>query len=487
MWPFHTRTARRPARRPVNFRPRVEALEDRSTPSGGALDPTFGTGGIATVPVDTYRNIPVTVVQPDGKILTAQLVLGSGSTTQPAVTRLTSNGTVDTAFGTNGTIKFPLGKESAATALTVAPDGKILVGFRAYAKLGGFFSDSSDAEYAVGRLNPNGTLDTTFGNNHGYWLYNPSAKDEVVLQLATVPVAGGGYSVIVGGTAVQADGSAAFAAAKLTQAGLPDPTFGTGGLTVRKVSTGVIPDVSGISTTMAVTTSGEVVFAGRVGTSGAPLYGQVLVGFTPAGQPDAGFGTGGVVPIWAFGTAGTFPATTGTIPGTIRGMSMSHPTAIAAPGNSLIVAGTVILNDPSGKTVAEGFVIRYSPAGTLDSTFGTGGVYYGPASLTTGYSSFSNMAVGADGSIAVAGLSGYKDTNNISHGGNIVGRLTADGHADPGFGTAGTGLVSWYDQNPYPSFAYATLNIDPNGNILVGGVTGLGSPFHGYLMRFTVA
>ena len=104
----------------------------------------------------------------------------------------------------------------------------------------------------------------------------------MVFQLATVPAAGGGYSVIVGGTAGQSDGSIVFAAVKLTSAGLPDTTFGTGGLAVRKVGTGVITTTN---TSMAVTASGEIVFAGSYSTSGSTLFGRVLVGFTPSG-PD---------------------------------------------------------------------------------------------------------------------------------------------------------------------------------------------------------
>ena len=45
--------------RPV-IRLRVHALEDRTTPSAGALDPTFGTGGVALIPTDTYSTQPVT-------------------------------------------------------------------------------------------------------------------------------------------------------------------------------------------------------------------------------------------------------------------------------------------------------------------------------------------------------------------------------------------------------------------------------------------
>lgn len=40
-------TARRPVARP-RFRPRLEALGDRTLPSGGVLDPTFDGDGVVT-------------------------------------------------------------------------------------------------------------------------------------------------------------------------------------------------------------------------------------------------------------------------------------------------------------------------------------------------------------------------------------------------------------------------------------------------------
>ena len=66
--------ARQRQRRPrPSFRPHVEGLEDRVTPStGGLLDPTFGSGGTV---LSSFANIQssasAVTVQPDGKIVIA--------------------------------------------------------------------------------------------------------------------------------------------------------------------------------------------------------------------------------------------------------------------------------------------------------------------------------------------------------------------------------------------------------------------------------
>src|SRR5262245_9420003 len=90
------------------FRPRLERLEDRSVPSAGALDPTFGSGGLVVSTSNTSTangaELYAVALQPDGRIVAA----GGDSTAATgedfAVLRYNSNGSLDTTFG--GTGKF---------------------------------------------------------------------------------------------------------------------------------------------------------------------------------------------------------------------------------------------------------------------------------------------------------------------------------------------------------------------------------------------
>src|SRR5262249_48365346 len=82
------------ARKP--FRPRLDPLEDRCLLSAGALDPTFGSGGMVSVSglVDTGA----VVVQPDGKIVITSST-SAGRQSFHVLKRFNPNGSVDTGFG----------------------------------------------------------------------------------------------------------------------------------------------------------------------------------------------------------------------------------------------------------------------------------------------------------------------------------------------------------------------------------------------------
>src|SRR6266550_4991852 len=110
----------------------------------GTLDTSFGSGGKVTAVAGSNNGFAV-VIQPDGKILT---------TGYSGVTRYNSNGSLDTSFGSGGAT--PLLVESRAMSLQ--PDGKIIVG--------GYISVSyRRTDFAVGRYNSDGSIDTNFGSS----------------------------------------------------------------------------------------------------------------------------------------------------------------------------------------------------------------------------------------------------------------------------------------------------------------------------------
>ena len=236
----------RPAPR---WRPRLEALEDRSVPAGGALDPTFGNGaGYVATSVSTYASgASAVLIQPDGKIIAAgDAGLGTADAAPPdvfAVVRYQADGSLDTSFGTGGHAfaDFPGAafhgwRYSIAHAAALYPqagttnDGKIVLAGEHDTKYGAIF--------ALARFNANGTLDSTFGNekkNPGEVTTTFSTTGDPYQEAFGVVIQTDG-KIVAGGTT--SDG--AFVLARYKTNGALDQTFGAGGEIITEFSGGVL-------------------------------------------------------------------------------------------------------------------------------------------------------------------------------------------------------------------------------------------------------
>jgi uncharacterized delta-60 repeat protein len=147
--------------------------------STGVIDPTFGTNGITYINYGTWDYFKKLSLQTDGKILlTGYLASGTTSENDYSITRLLSNGQVDTTFGVSGktVTDFNGGFDEPSKILTQA-DGKILVFGSTY--IAGTDYDNLDSmgmplgerNFALARYNLNGTLDTSFGQS-GKFVYD---------------------------------------------------------------------------------------------------------------------------------------------------------------------------------------------------------------------------------------------------------------------------------------------------------------------------
>lgn len=74
-----------------------------------------------------------------------------------AISRYHDDGTPDISFGTDGSVKVDLGSgNDLARAITVQADGKIVVG-------GVTVGTEGTVDFAICRVLPDGTLDSSFG------------------------------------------------------------------------------------------------------------------------------------------------------------------------------------------------------------------------------------------------------------------------------------------------------------------------------------
>jgi uncharacterized delta-60 repeat protein len=195
----------------------------------GSLDETFGDGGRVLTNFGSARSLAfAAVLQPDGKIVAAGDAFVPGTSSDFALARYNTDGSLDPTFGVGGKVTTDFNRtfEDFARALILQPDGKIVAG--------GWSNENcvtcgGDGDSALARYNPDGTLDLTFGVGGRVTVdFAPEQTDQIwglALQAngkivsngsgPTVPATGGSHSEMAVG--------------RFTSNGQLDPTFGEGG------------------------------------------------------------------------------------------------------------------------------------------------------------------------------------------------------------------------------------------------------------------
>jgi uncharacterized delta-60 repeat protein len=119
--------------------------------SRGAIDRSFGNDGRVTT-VHGYSS--AVAIQSDGKIVAAGQVEVAGSGSQLGLARYLPSGLPDPSFGTDGTVLTDFALESfSSPEIVIQPDGRIIVAC----------SLDGPRRFGLGRYALDGTLDPTFG------------------------------------------------------------------------------------------------------------------------------------------------------------------------------------------------------------------------------------------------------------------------------------------------------------------------------------
>ena len=176
-----------------------------------------------------------------------------------------------------------------------------------------------------------GVLDPSFGTGSGEVttpIGTSAGADAIVVQPDGKIVAAGGV--------VQSDSSQDFALARYEPDGTLDPTFG---------SAGIVQSPAGTASAVALQPDGKIVAAGTASN-------QIRVArYNPDGSLDQSFGSGGVVTT----AAGAFGSDAKAL--------------VLQPDGKIVVGG-----DSSDGSATQFALIRYDANGSLDATFGSGGV-----------------------------------------------------------------------------------------------------------------
>ncbi len=355
-------------------------------------------------------------------------------------------GDLDLSFGNGGKVvtDFPFDVEidvDLPTRSAALPDGGMVV-------VGKAFAGSGFRSIWLARLNPDGSQDLAFGD--GGEVHLPI--DDGTLQTVH---AGPDGSIMVGGhvRAGNAQGTSNdWLLARFKSDGSPDLGFGQSGVVTIDVG-----DTPGqVESRLSEDTLDEVFLLadGRilaVGLTSSSLGDHIaLMVFRPDGKVDTSFGQSGriLLALDAFGTLA---------PPTLGGR-FALRAARQSDGRILIAsqAKTTFANDTL-------YLIRLSPDGTPDLTFGVGGVAKYVKTSTPG-PDLAAIAVRPDGGVFVLASLHIDGWNNNP----TLLALNSDGSFDLGFGASGLATIDlgMYSEDP-PSFEL--LGIASDGTPVLGG------------------
>ncbi len=428
----------------VGTDPTVANIEVVRYNTDGSLDSTFGTGGklyLSTVVVTGMSAVPgadvgtAVAIQSDGKI-----VVAGESSGNFVVFRINTDGSTDTTFGTDGQVSINFGGDAEATGVAIQSNGQIVVA-------GTAITGTNKGEFAVARLNTNGTLDTTF-NGTGMQTVsfegNDGANAVAIQPDGDIVLAGYAGPAGVAPPAVAID----FAVARLTPGGVLDTTFNDTGK--ETVDFGF----SDVAHAVALQSNGDIVLAGTA-TGTSPDF--AIARFLPGGGLDSTFNT------------------TGKVEYNIGADDEAAGVAVQ-PDGKIVVVGTTNTGGSSGAT---GVVLRLTSGGDQDLSFGP----HSTEPFGTGtHVVAAGVALTPTGRIVVVGDAQVTSTPDSSA--LIVSRLigTVEEGRDLAVGGSLNGQATVYAPAPgtlgYYTTPIATINAlgGPTANVrtAVGDVNGDG-------------
>lgn len=374
--------------------------------NSGDLDPTFGNGGIVTTMTDGSSGNSV-ALQADGKIVVAGYIwnVENGSSLF-GLARYRIDGNLDNNFGNSGLVTTTIGEYASGAAVAIQADGKIVVA--------GSSIQASTETFALARYNLDGSLDSSFG--YGGIVTTTIGKSASARAIAIQS----DQKIVVAGSS-----SGKFVVARYHPNGSLDGTFGFSGIAAMTQGTG------GEGKAVAIQTDNKIVVVGQYNSQ------FKLIRYNTNGSLDSTFDSDGVVTTQ------------------IGDRAWGNDVTLQRDGR-IVVAGTSEKDDIDAQVVA-----RYNLTGSLDSTFGNGGIV---TTILPDTSIFGGNGVAlSSGKIIVIGTAWY---DNFAAFGVV--RYKTDGSLDSTFGNGGIVITS------FDSFAFGNdIVVQPDGKIIgVGALAG---------------
>jgi uncharacterized delta-60 repeat protein len=332
----------------------VQSMAVRFT-AAGTLDPTFGAGGVAKVNLAAASNAEFArgiVVQSTGKVVIAAVAEHLGGDARDRdlyLARFDANGELDKTFGTVGTgivtLDLSDGQAFGDAGSSYARDDQwgLALGAADTLFLSGAMKrvGNTDTDYAVVKLDANGSKDPTFANGGVFALdvEGRSASPRSVTLLAD-------GSVLMGGYMKGANDIVSPVLFKLAPSGALDTTFGVGGVYHEDILASAVEVYAAAPQGTNFVTAGY----GRNAPSESQDWLSLRIGSD--GRRDLAYGQGGVARL------------------DINGQSDNARAVVVLPDQRVMLAG----GSRSTATNANATLALLTKDGQPDPTFGSNGV-----------------------------------------------------------------------------------------------------------------
>jgi len=360
----------------------------------GALDTTFANNGIFSTNGNFQYSLLDLSIDNSNNIYISGNVINSDGTTSVKVIKLLPEGELDTSFGNAGFATIHYNPWWYVSKTIILESGKI-------ALVGRISSNSNDI--IVVRLNSDGSIDNSFGNNGRFIFDSGNGNDQAFTIVEQ------NSKLIIGGV-VQPYSE--YALLRLTEDGILDTTFGNNGLTA--VGFGYREEIRDL----IIDDSGNIVTCGHSRNTNNPYWNLddlTILKFNNNGFLDSSFGDNGIV--------------------VVPGLDNERAYSIQYFQNSYYVTGQKDFADTAGSATV---IVKINQNGVLDNSFNNDGklfiipiggdfhgVYHG------GYSSI----IQNDNKLIVGGSWLYFGNPGLYE--IRFNRITSNGVFDPEFGDNG--------------------------------------------------
>jgi uncharacterized delta-60 repeat protein len=311
-------------------------------------------------------------------------------------------GTLDLSFNGTGKVfaDFAEGDDFAFGAARQI-DGKII--------LAGGCANGSSRDFCAVRYLPDGTLDTTFGNNGKAAV--PMATPIACNNLAyAIKLQSDGKLLLAGrcrtGSTATSDLVIRFSLLRLTSAGQADASFNGNGFVTTQFG-----GQDDTARAVGLQSDGKIVLSGYCLNTARNRYEFCAARYTTSGALDTTFNASGAMP--------------GKLMGAINQQDFASA-MVVQPDDKLVLGGSCW-----NGTTYEFCTARYTVDGVLDTTFNSTGFVLTSLS-SVGATQGLAIALQPDGKVLIAGST--VDVNQDKFG---VARYTTSGALDPAFGDGG--------------------------------------------------